>query len=92
MSFDITNTYLLTVGALDRTYGYVTMNLMRTKSFHNRVRRFRREKGLRQLDLARRLNVYQSEVSLIERGERVPSVLLAKRVAKVLGRTVEEVF
>ena len=45
-----------------------------------------------QLDVARKLNLYQSEVSQIERGERVPSVYLAKRIAKVLGKTVEELF
>ena len=50
------------------------------------------EAGKRQLDVARKLNVYQSEVSQIERGEREPGVYLAKRIAKVFGRTVEEIF
>ena len=58
----------------------------------NRIKQLREGKGLRQLDLARRLNVYQSEVSAIERGEREPGVHLAKRIAKVLGKSVEEVF
>ena len=58
----------------------------------NSIKQLREEKGLRQLDLARRLNVYQSEVSAIERGEREPGVHLAKRIAKVLGKRVDEVF
>ena len=33
-----------------------------------------------------------AEVSAIERGEREPGVHLAKRIAKVLGKSVEEVF
>ena len=58
----------------------------------NRIKGLREAKGLRQLDLARRLDVYQSEVSAIERGEREPGVHLAKRIAKVLGKSIEEVF
>ena len=62
------------------------------KRGRNKIKRLRRELHLRQLDLARKLNVYQSEVSEIERGERLPNVLLAKRIAKALRRSVEEVF
>ncbi|MFW6175012.1 MAG: helix-turn-helix transcriptional regulator [Chloroflexota bacterium] len=54
--------------------------------------RLRREKGWRQLDMARRLGVYQSEVSEIERGEREPGVRLAKRIARALRVSVEDVF
>ena len=65
---------------------------MKTKRHRNKIRGFRLEAGKRQLDLARKLNVYQSEISQIERGERVPSVYLAKRIAKVFGRRVDEIF
>lgn len=58
----------------------------------NNVSRIRRVLGLRQLDLARRLDIYQSEVSAIERGEREPGVHLAQRIARALGRSVEDVF
>ena len=58
----------------------------------NHIKRLREARGLRQLDLARKLDVYQSEVSAIERGEREPGVHLAQRIAKVLGKSVEEVF
>ncbi len=44
------------------------------------------------MDIARKLNVYQSEISQIERGEREPGVYFAKRIAKVFGRTVDEIF
>jgi putative transcriptional regulator len=66
---------------------------MRTsKKFRNRISRFRSEKGWRQLDLARKLDVYQSEVSEIERGEREPGVYLAKRIARALGKRIEDIF
>ena len=58
----------------------------------NKIKQLRRELRLRQLDLARKLNVYQSEVSQIERGERLPNVVLAKRIAKALRSSVDEVF
>ena len=65
---------------------------MKTKRHRNKIRKLRLETGKRQLDVARKLNVYQSEISQIERGEREPSVYLAKRIAKVFGRNVEDVF
>jgi putative transcriptional regulator len=65
---------------------------MRKKPVHNKIKKIRSEKGLRQLDLARRLDIYQSEVSAIERGEREPGINLAKRIAGMLGKSVEEVF
>ena len=58
----------------------------------NCIKQLREAQGLRQLDLARRLDIYQSEVSAIERGEREPGIRLAKRFARMLGRPVEEVF
>jgi putative transcriptional regulator len=63
-----------------------------SKRVRNRIAFLRAQLGWRQLDLARRLDVYQSEVSQIERGEREPGVHLAKRIARALGKTVEEVF
>jgi putative transcriptional regulator len=63
-----------------------------SKRFKNNMGRIRAEKGWRQLDLARKLDVYQSEVSAIERGEREPGVYLAKRIARALGKKVDEVF
>ncbi|MDP2659716.1 MAG: helix-turn-helix domain-containing protein [Dehalococcoidia bacterium] len=63
-----------------------------THRLRNRIHLVRKEKGWRQLDLARRLEIYQSEVSAIERGEREPGVRLAKRIARALGRKVEEIF
>lgn len=69
------------------------LDTLTKRSFkRNRISRLRMEKGLRQLDLARKLDVYQSEVSAIERGERIPSVYLAKKIARALGKKVEEVF
>jgi putative transcriptional regulator len=58
----------------------------------NKIRDFRKEKGWRQVDLAKKLGILQSEVSDIETGKRKPNIYLAKRIAMVLGRDVNEVF
>jgi putative transcriptional regulator len=66
--------------------------IIKGRRHRNRIGQWRAEKGWRQLDLARQLDVYQSEVSEIERGDREPGVYLAKRIARALGKKVEEVF
>ena len=58
----------------------------------NRIREVRRKKGLRQSDLAKKVGIFQSEISEIETGERKPSVYLAKRIAKALGVSIDELF
>ena len=58
----------------------------------NRIREVRRKKGLRQSDLAKKVGIFQSEISEIETGERKPSVYLAKRIAKALGVSLDELF
>jgi putative transcriptional regulator len=66
--------------------------ITRGRRRRNRIAQWRIQKGWRQLDLARKLDVYQSEVSEIERGDREPGVYLAKRIARALGKKVDEVF
>jgi len=58
----------------------------------NRIRKFRKKKGLRQTDLARMIGIFQSELSEIERGIRKPSVYLAKKIAKALGVSLDDLF
>jgi transcriptional regulator with XRE-family HTH domain len=47
---------------------------------------------LKQVDLARIVGVFQSEVSEIECGKRKLSVYLAKRIAKALGISLDDLF
>jgi putative transcriptional regulator len=61
-------------------------------AFKNRIRDVRRQKGLRHVDLARMVGVFQSEISEIECGKRVPNVYLAKRIAKALGVSLDDLF
>jgi transcriptional regulator with XRE-family HTH domain len=50
-----------------------------------RVRKAREDAGLKQSDLAMRLNVARGTVSGWETGERVPSQKMAKRIAQETG-------
>ena len=58
----------------------------------NAVRRFRREVGLTQAQLAEATGVTRQTVVAIEAGDYAPSVYLALRIAGRLDTTVETLF
>jgi len=58
----------------------------------NQVRRHRRMADLTQQELAAAAGVSRQTIVAIEGGDYAPSVLLALRVAGVLGTTVEELY
>ena len=59
---------------------------------YNRVKEYRARKGLNQQQLGERVEASRQTISLIERGDYHPSVLLALRIAEVFGVPLEEVF
>jgi putative transcriptional regulator len=58
----------------------------------NRIREFRTKRGMKQAVLADRVGIFQSEVSEIETGKRKPNVYLAKKIARALRVSLEELF
>ena len=58
----------------------------------NRIRVLRAEMGWSQAELAERIGVARQSVNAIETGKADPSLSLGMRIAKVFGKTVEEVF
>jgi putative transcriptional regulator len=50
------------------------------------------EKGLSQQDLADRVRATRQTIGLIEKGEFNPSLGLCIRIAKALGRTLDQLF
>ena len=58
----------------------------------NRVKELRAAKGLNQQELGALVGASRQTVSLIERGDYNPSVTLALRIARVFGKSVDEVF
>lgn len=58
----------------------------------NKIKEFRGLKKMKQSFLAKRVGIFQSEISEIETSERKPNIYLARKIAKVLGRSVDEIF
>ena len=58
----------------------------------NRIEEIRSAKGIRQEELARQLGVSRQTISSLENGRYNPSILLAWKIAKFFGMTIEEVF
>ena len=58
----------------------------------NLISKFRKEHGYTQKDLADLLCVSRQTIISLERGRYNPSILLAYRIAKIFGRSIEDVF
>ncbi|PID22834.1 transcriptional regulator [Sporosarcina sp. P3] len=57
-----------------------------------RVKELRARDGLNQTELAKLAKVSRQTISLIEREEFVPSLLIAKRIAHIFDETIESIF
>ena len=58
----------------------------------NRVEELRKERGIKQEDLARELGVSRQTISSLEKGRYNPSILLAFKIARRFGMQIEDVF
>lgn len=58
----------------------------------NNLSELRKEKGINQTDLGRLVGVSRQTISLIERGDYNPSVMVALSLAKVFDVSVEDIF
>lgn len=57
-----------------------------------RLKELRARLGINQTELAKRAKISRQTVSLIERGEFMPSLLIATKIARVFEEPVEEIF
>jgi len=58
----------------------------------NRIEEIRTARGIRQEDFARLMGVSRQTISSLENGRYNPSILLAYKIARYFGMTIEEVF
>ncbi len=66
---------------------------MAKTEIRNAIRRLRFEHGeMTQQALAERVGCTRQTILLLEQGRYVPSLALALKIARVFGRTVDEVF
>ncbi|MFC2068383.1 helix-turn-helix transcriptional regulator [Chloroflexota bacterium] len=60
--------------------------------FTNRIREFREQVGLTQVELARRVHTASTNISSIERGKLAPWPKVTKRLCKAFKCTKDELF
>lgn len=58
----------------------------------NNIKQLRKDKGLRQEDMAVSLNVSRQTIIAIENNKYNPTLELAMKMARLLDTTVEELF
>jgi putative transcriptional regulator len=58
----------------------------------NRIEELRNAAGLSRQELSDQVDVHYQTIGYIERGEYSPSLVLALKIASVLGASVEEIF
>ena len=58
----------------------------------SRLKELRARDGYNQTELAKRANVSRQTISLIEREEYMPSILITVRIARIFNEPVEDVF
>nr|WP_326125375.1 helix-turn-helix transcriptional regulator [uncultured Oscillibacter sp.] len=58
----------------------------------NRLEELRRARGLRQEELADALEVSRQTIGSLENGRYNPSILLAFKIARYFGMSIEDIF
>ena len=58
----------------------------------NRIEELRNERGIRQEELAKAMKVSRQTISSLENGRYNPSIMLAYKIAKYFGMSIEDVF
>lgn len=58
----------------------------------SRLKELRAREGYNQTELAKLAKISRQTISLIERNEYMPSILIAVRIARIFNERVEDVF
>ena len=58
----------------------------------NRIEQIRKQQGILQEEFAKAMGVSRQTISSLENGRYNPSILLAYKIAKYFGMSIEEVF
>ena len=58
----------------------------------NRIEVIRKQRGILQEDFAKTMGVSRQTISSLENGRYNPSILLAHKIAKYFGMSIEDVF
>ena len=58
----------------------------------NRIESIRKERGILQDEMAKAMGVSRQTISSLENGRYNPSIMLAFKIAKYFGMSIEDVF
>lgn len=58
----------------------------------NHLEKIRKERGIKQEELAAALEVSRQTIGSLENGRYNPSIILAFKIAKYFGMSIEEIF
>ena len=58
----------------------------------NRIEEIRKERGIKQEEFAKSMGVSRQTISSLENGRYNPSIMLAYKIARYFGMTIEDVF
>lgn len=58
----------------------------------NRLEELRKNRGIKQEDLAAALNVSRQTIGSLENGRYNPSIVLAFKIARYFGMSIEDIF
>ena len=59
---------------------------------NNRIEQLRRERGIKQEEFAKMLEVSRQTISSLENGRYNPSIVLAFKIARVFDMQIEDIF
>ncbi|MPN22013.1 hypothetical protein SDC9_169396 [bioreactor metagenome] len=68
------------------------LSIRRDTSLKNRLEMLRKQKGIKQEELAEALEVSRQTIGSLENGRYNPSIILAFKIARYFNTTIEEVF
>ena len=58
----------------------------------NRIEEIRKQRNIKQEDFAKHMGVSRQTISSLENGRYNPSIILAYKIAKYFGMSIEDVF
>ena len=68
------------------------LSIRKEACMKNRLEELRRQRGIRQEELARALEVSRQTIGSLENGRYNPSIQLAFKIARYFGMTIEDIF
>ena len=61
--------------------------------YKNSIRKYRKEKGMKLEEMARKVGISTGYLCHLEKGTRKnPSTQIMEEIAKILGKTIQEIF